>query len=157
MGANHQVPLWNSTLDGLSPRLSCSSSSLMRLPVRYTQKRKTCRGYDQVRLGFYELVRVLTRHSDNSIFVPGGNPPQVGFRRSELVPATNNGSDITVQGTTTFHWSIRNDPMRPLNFSHEYHVCSFLYHPSEIYAYSTRSSSRRGMRLPISARPRSHS
>ncbi|PPQ71152.1 hypothetical protein CVT25_004770 [Psilocybe cyanescens] len=58
-------------------------------------------------------------------FVHGqsGDPPQpqVGFRRSELIPATNNGSDITVQGTTTFHWSIRNDPLRPLNFSHEYH------------------------------------
>ncbi|KAF8179614.1 hypothetical protein BJ912DRAFT_883052 [Pholiota molesta] len=61
--------------------------------------------------------------SDQSIFLPGGDPPepQVGFRRSELIPATNNGSDITVQGTTTFHWSIRNDPLRPLNFSHEYH------------------------------------
>jgi len=61
--------------------------------------------------------------SDQSIFLPGGTPPmpQFGFRRSELIPATNNGTDITVQGTTTFHWSIRNDPLRPLNFSHEYH------------------------------------
>ncbi|KAI0797405.1 hypothetical protein BC629DRAFT_1581687 [Irpex lacteus] len=59
--------------------------------------------------------------SDQSIFTPGGGPPQVGFRRSELIPASNNGSDATVQGTTTFHWSIRNDPLRPLNFSHEYH------------------------------------
>ncbi|KAI0089665.1 hypothetical protein BDY19DRAFT_985045 [Irpex rosettiformis] len=59
--------------------------------------------------------------SDRSIFTPGGGPPQVGFRRSELIPSTNNGSDATVQGTTTFHWSIRNDPLRPLNFSHEYH------------------------------------
>jgi hypothetical protein len=61
--------------------------------------------------------------SDKSIFLPGGDPPQpqVGFRRSELVPGTNNGTDITVQGTTTFHWSLRNDPLRPLNFSHEYH------------------------------------
>jgi len=59
--------------------------------------------------------------NDQSIFTPGGGAPQVGFRRSELVPATNNGSDITVNGTTTFHWSIRNDPFRPLNFSHEFH------------------------------------
>jgi len=61
--------------------------------------------------------------SDASIFVPGGDPPspQFGFRRSELIPAQNNGTDSTVQGTTTFHWSIRNDPHRPLNFSHEYH------------------------------------
>ena len=60
--------------------------------------------------------------SDSSIFTPGGGAPQVGFRRSELVPASNNGTDVTVQGTTTFHWSLRNDPTRPLNFSHEYHV-----------------------------------
>ncbi|KIJ54763.1 glycoside hydrolase family 131 protein [Sphaerobolus stellatus SS14] len=61
--------------------------------------------------------------SNRSIFLPGGDPPmpQFGFRRSELIPATNNGTDITVQGTTTFHWSIRDDPLRPLNFSHEYH------------------------------------
>ncbi|KAF8494539.1 hypothetical protein JB92DRAFT_2995756 [Gautieria morchelliformis] len=61
--------------------------------------------------------------NDQSIFLPGGDPPtpQVGFRRSDLIPATNNGTDITVQGSTTFHWSVRNDPERPLNFSHEYH------------------------------------
>ncbi|KAI0346707.1 hypothetical protein BDW22DRAFT_794508 [Trametopsis cervina] len=59
--------------------------------------------------------------SDRSIFTPGGGAPQVGFRRSELVPATNNGTDATVQGTTTFHWSIRTDPLRPLNYTHEYH------------------------------------
>lgn len=61
--------------------------------------------------------------SDGSIFLPGDSVPQTGFRRSELIPALNiNGTDITVQGTTTFHWSIRNDPSRPLNLSHEYHV-----------------------------------
>ncbi|KAF8881406.1 hypothetical protein CPB84DRAFT_1791812 [Gymnopilus junonius] len=40
--------------------------------------------------------------SNQSIFLPGGDPPmpQFGFRRSELIPATNNGTDITVQGTT---------------------------------------------------------
>jgi len=59
--------------------------------------------------------------SDQSIFLPGGGPLQTGFRRSELIPATNNGTDITVQGTTTFHWSLRTDPTRPLNLSHEYH------------------------------------
>jgi Glycoside hydrolase 131 catalytic N-terminal domain len=71
-----------------------------------------------------KLISVTSNFSDRSIFLPGGDPPspQVGFRRSELIPATNNGTDITVQGTATFHWSIRNDPERPLNFSHEYHV-----------------------------------
>ncbi|KAH7103701.1 hypothetical protein BKA62DRAFT_755916 [Auriculariales sp. MPI-PUGE-AT-0066] len=59
--------------------------------------------------------------SDRSIFVPGGGAPQVGFRRSELIPAGNNGTDATVQGSTTFHWSVRDDPHRPLNYSHEYH------------------------------------
>ncbi|KZO95153.1 glycoside hydrolase family 131 protein [Calocera viscosa TUFC12733] len=60
--------------------------------------------------------------NDNSIFQPGGGPPDYGFRRSELVPAPNNGTDATVQGTTTFHWSVRTDPTRVLNYTgHEYH------------------------------------
>ncbi|KZT64610.1 glycoside hydrolase family 131 protein [Daedalea quercina L-15889] len=61
---------------------------------------------------------------DESIFVPGGGEPQVGFRRSELLPAVDlstNGNASTVQGTTTFHWSVRTDSTRPLNYSHEYH------------------------------------
>ncbi|CCA72240.1 hypothetical protein PIIN_06174 [Serendipita indica DSM 11827] len=71
--------------------------------------------------------------NDKSIFAPGGGAPQVGFRRSELIPATNNGSDATVQGTTTFHWSIRNDPARPLNYSHEYHAA---WHETADYSTS---------------------
>ncbi|EIN04659.1 hypothetical protein PUNSTDRAFT_128217 [Punctularia strigosozonata HHB-11173 SS5] len=59
--------------------------------------------------------------SDASIFLSGPGGLQTGFRRSELIPATNNGTDPSVIGTTTFHWSIRNDPARPLNYSHEYH------------------------------------
>jgi hypothetical protein len=47
----------------------------------------------------------------------------VGFRRSELMPAIDGeGNATTVQGTTTFHWSVRTDPARPLNYTHEYHV-----------------------------------
>jgi len=71
--------------------------------------------------------------NDNSIFVPGGGPPQTGFRRSELIPALNNGTDITVQGTTTSHWSVRFDPARPLNFSHEYHP---VWHETNDYSTS---------------------
>lgn len=59
--------------------------------------------------------------SDASVFLSGPGGLQTGFRRSELIPATNNGTDPTVVGTTTFHWSVRNDPSRPLNYSHEYH------------------------------------
>ncbi|KZS97141.1 hypothetical protein SISNIDRAFT_406506 [Sistotremastrum niveocremeum HHB9708] len=71
--------------------------------------------------------------NDKSLFTPGGGATQVGFRRSELVPANNNGTDITVQGTTTFHWSIRNDPSRPLNFTHEYHP---VWHETADYSTS---------------------
>jgi len=59
--------------------------------------------------------------NDNSVFLPGSGGLQLGFRRSELIPAINNGTDPTTTGTTTIHWSIRNDPQRPLNLSHEYH------------------------------------
>lgn len=59
--------------------------------------------------------------NDKSIFAPGGNP-QKGFRRSELIPITNNGTDATVQGVTTFHFSMRPDMARPLNMSHQYEL-----------------------------------
>lgn len=59
--------------------------------------------------------------SDKSVFSPGGNP-QAGFRRSELMPGVNNGLDVTVQGITTFHFSIKEDIHRPLNYSHQYEV-----------------------------------
>ncbi|KAF3928446.1 hypothetical protein ABW20_dc0102666 [Dactylellina cionopaga] len=54
-----------------------------------------------------------------SIFAPGGNP-QSGFRRSELLPGPNSGNDITTNGVTAHHFSIRTDPTRPLNYTHEY-------------------------------------
>ncbi|EPS41330.1 hypothetical protein H072_4811 [Dactylellina haptotyla CBS 200.50] len=54
-----------------------------------------------------------------SIFAPGGNP-QTGFRRSELLPGPNSGNDITTNGVTTHHFSLRTDNTRPLNYSHEY-------------------------------------
>ena len=59
--------------------------------------------------------------NDNSIFAPGGNP-QNGFRRAELLPNTNNGTDATVQGVTTLHFSIQEDQTKPLNYSHEYQL-----------------------------------
>lgn len=59
--------------------------------------------------------------NDNSIFAPGGNA-QNGFRRAELLPNSNNGTDPTVQGVTTLHFSIMEDPTKPLNYSHEYQL-----------------------------------
>ncbi|PWW79783.1 Glycoside Hydrolase Family 131 protein [Tuber magnatum] len=59
--------------------------------------------------------------NDKSIFAPGGKA-QNGFRRSELLPNTNNGTDATVQGTTTLHLSVREDIHRPLNYSHQYEI-----------------------------------
>jgi hypothetical protein len=60
--------------------------------------------------------------SDESIFVPGSGGPQYGFRRAELLPGIDgNGNATDVDGKTTFHWSIRTDPTRPLNYTHEYH------------------------------------
>ncbi len=57
--------------------------------------------------------------NNNSTLAPGGNR-QEGFRHAELLPDANNGTDATVQGVTTLHFSIREDPKKPLNYSHEY-------------------------------------
>jgi hypothetical protein len=62
---------------------------------------------------------------NSSVFVPGGTP-QPGFRRTELIAqAGNNRSALDVDmesGVTVFHFSIRVDKERPLNYTHEYQI-----------------------------------
>jgi hypothetical protein len=55
--------------------------------------------------------------SDESIF-----NNQVGFRRAELLPASNDGADASTQGVKTLHFSVKKDAVRPLNLSHEYQL-----------------------------------
>jgi len=55
---------------------------------------------------------------DQSIF----QGTQTGFRRSELMPSVSSGSDSTVQGITTLHFSMQPDTSKPLNYSHEYQL-----------------------------------
>ncbi|RPA85777.1 hypothetical protein BJ508DRAFT_302605 [Ascobolus immersus RN42] len=61
--------------------------------------------------------------TDQSIFAPGGDV-QSGFRRSELMPITNNGEagDNFAKGVTTVHFSVQADTAKPLNYSHEYQI-----------------------------------
>ncbi|KAI0072191.1 hypothetical protein K474DRAFT_420644 [Panus rudis PR-1116 ss-1] len=80
--------------------------------------------------------QVLSISIDNSsVFVPGGGPPQNGFRRTDFI-AANNGehNDLNLvlepdNATTVFHFSIKEDPKRPLNFTHEYQIV--LIEPSD--------------------------
>ncbi|KAK4243452.1 hypothetical protein C7999DRAFT_44743 [Corynascus novoguineensis] len=55
--------------------------------------------------------------SDDSIF-----QEQVGFRRAELIPASNSGTDASTEGVKTLHFRILKDDVRPLNLSHEYQL-----------------------------------
>ncbi|KAK1758980.1 hypothetical protein QBC47DRAFT_436390 [Echria macrotheca] len=55
--------------------------------------------------------------SDASIF-----NGQTGFRRAELIPASNSGTDPSTQGVKTVHFSLMKDGQRPLNLSHEYQL-----------------------------------
>ncbi|KAM3067264.1 hypothetical protein ACMFMG_005368 [Clarireedia jacksonii] len=60
--------------------------------------------------------------SDASIFAPSATNVQLGFRRAELLPSSNNGSDPSTTGIKTLHFSLQKDLSRPLNFSHEYQL-----------------------------------
>lgn len=60
--------------------------------------------------------------SDASIFAPSATNVQLGFRRAELMPLSNNGSDASTTGIKTLHFSIMKDTSRPLNLSHEYQI-----------------------------------
>ena len=58
---------------------------------------------------------------DSSLFLSGGINLQYGFRRAELNPVPNNcTADHFVDGKRVIHWSVRADPNRLLNFTHEY-------------------------------------
>ncbi|KAF3319562.1 hypothetical protein TWF173_000182 [Orbilia oligospora] len=64
---------------------------------------------------------LIVKINNKSIFAPGGpQNAQTGFRRSELLPGVNSGNDATNNGVTAHHFSIRTDPTRPLNYTHEY-------------------------------------
>ncbi|TAQ90700.1 hypothetical protein B7494_g956 [Chlorociboria aeruginascens] len=56
--------------------------------------------------------------NDQSIFLPGGGTPQLGFRRAGLL--MGNGSDATNIGVKTFHWSVKQDLKAKMNLTHEY-------------------------------------
>lgn len=55
--------------------------------------------------------------SDKSVF-----NNQTGFRRAELLPASNDGADNSTVGVKTLHFSLMKDTARPLNLSHEYQL-----------------------------------
>jgi hypothetical protein len=59
---------------------------------------------------------------DESIFAPSADNVQTGFRRAELLPASNDGADDSTTGIKTLHFSLAKDAQRPLNFSHEYQL-----------------------------------
>ena len=60
--------------------------------------------------------------SDASIFAPSATNIQTGFRRAELLPVSNNGSDPSTLGVKTLHFSVMKDSARNLNLSHEYQL-----------------------------------
>lgn len=69
-----------------------------------------------------QYLQYLTGTSDSSIFAPSATNVQLGFRRAELLPASNNGSDPSTVGVKTLHFSLLKDTSRPLNLSHEYQI-----------------------------------
>lgn len=60
--------------------------------------------------------------SDKSIFAPSADNIQTGFRRAELLPTSNSGTDPSTTGVKTLHFSLMKDAQRPLNLSHEYQL-----------------------------------
>ncbi|KAL0934554.1 uncharacterized protein CTRU02_211353 [Colletotrichum truncatum] len=59
---------------------------------------------------------------DRSIFAPTETNVQTGFRRAEMLPMSNNGTDPSTSGIKTVHWSMMKDPKKPFNLTHEYQM-----------------------------------
>lgn len=68
----------------------------------------------------YKAIEVTI--DDTSIYAPSADNIQTGFRRAELLPTTNTGSDPSTTGIKTLHFSVRADTARPLNYTHEYQL-----------------------------------
>ncbi|PPQ63601.1 hypothetical protein CVT24_004461 [Panaeolus cyanescens] len=73
--------------------------------------------------------QVLAVSIDNSsVFIPGGNVQnaQYGFRRTDIIAQKDwspaNLTPLIETGTTVFHFSIKADDRKPLNYKHEYQV-----------------------------------
>ncbi|KAG4419123.1 hypothetical protein IFR04_007719 [Cadophora malorum] len=47
---------------------------------------------------------------------------QTGFRRAELLPLSNSGTDASTTGIKTMHFSVMKDTARPLDTAHEYQL-----------------------------------
>ncbi|GKT51964.1 uncharacterized protein ColSpa_12145 [Colletotrichum spaethianum] len=62
-------------------------------------------------------VALAVTISDQSIF-----NNQTSFRRAELIPISNSGTDASTAGVKTLHFSVQKDVQRPLNLSHEYQL-----------------------------------
>ena len=60
--------------------------------------------------------------NDSSIFFAGEEVLQAGFRRAGFLfeDDENDEADPSDKGVVTLHWSVQQDLMRPLNWSHEY-------------------------------------
>lgn len=69
--------------------------------------------------------------NDSSLFMPGGGQLQTGFRRAGLL--FGNGTDETNVGVKSFHWSVKQDPNKPMNLSHEY---MNVWHEANSYQYN---------------------
>ncbi|WAQ91468.1 hypothetical protein PtA15_14A352 [Puccinia triticina] len=81
---------------------------------------------------------IKLRILDNSIFVPGGGPPQLGFRRTDVNPAID--KTTTLSGITTWYQTIRLASDAPLSLEHGYLLASIegptgkTTHQSAIYS-----------------------
>ena len=67
------------------------------------------------------------RIDNTSVFFPGGNNPQFGFRRTELLAQAEEGGPTALlpdieEGVTAFHFSIQLDERFPFNYDHEYQI-----------------------------------
>ncbi|KAK6836898.1 hypothetical protein PG987_007393 [Apiospora arundinis] len=87
--------------------------------------------------------------SDKSIFLSGSEGLETALRRAELLVNNNNP---TVSGHKTWHMSVRTDPTRPLNYTHEY---LFAFHEAQDFQadfWSIKAGAELG--APVDTPPR---
>lgn len=130
--SNFTIKDFDTTLSPYDPNYSkgqnLSWSQIIKYPAPLSPSRFDAQSH------FKSLEVTIT---DESIFVPGGGSPQLGFRRAGLL--IGNGTDATNVGVKTFHWSVRqaapqySKGFTGMNLTHEYMNA---WHEANSYAYN---------------------
>lgn len=88
--------------------------------------------------------------NDKSIFKPQGGTPQTNIRRADLLPSIRSQlNNVSTTGVRTMHFSIQQDPTRPINTTHDYQVMNLESADFSFHQFDVRTGAANAGKLVI--------